>query len=224
MENLENMTNQFDNTVRGWLSVVDDNQYVSTALSLFLIIYAAYAVPKLPGYVLRIFDNPLVKLLLFFLIAYTARRNPTVAIIAAVGVLVTLQALNKMKLDQMMMGLMQREAMEGNRGRSEMGRGMGAMAEMEQGNMSMEDMRREEMGMPREAFEEIEEEINGGEEGSTEELLPAPPTPGTQCVKQGNYRNDFYPQYVNMKPDAYMARYSGNEVNGFDPNSGYASI
>lgn len=223
MENLENMTNQFDNTVRNWLSVVDDNQYVSTALSLFLIVYAAYAVPKLPEYVLRVFDNPLVKLLLFFLIAYTARRNPTVAIIAAVGLLVTLQALNKMKLDQMMMGLVQREAIEGNRGRSVMGHGMGEMAQMEEGDMSMEDMRRAEMEMPRESFEDIEEEVNGGN-GSTEELLPAPQTPGTQCVKRDNYRNNFYPQYVNMKPDAYMARYSGNEVNGFDPNSGYASI
>ena len=69
---------------------------------------------------------------------------------------------------------------------------------------------------------DIGEEVNGA--SVEEELLPAPPTPGTQCTKRGNYRNDFYPQYVNMKPDAYMARYTGNEVNGFDPNSGYASI
>lgn len=210
MTDLRTISEQFDNTVNGWLSFVDSNEYVSAALSLFLIVYAAYAAPKLPGYILRLFDNPLFKLVLFFLIVYTAKRNPTVAIVAAIGLMVTLHALNKLKLDHMMMTLMShnKPAMQEEMTHEEM-----------RDHMSMEETAMEEMSVPAEAMAHgIQEEVNG------EEKLPMPPTPGTQCTKRLNYKNNFYPQYVNMKPTAYQARYTGNEVNGFDPNSGYASI
>lgn len=45
-----------------------------------------------------------------------------------------------------------------------------------------------------------------------------------QCNKKEDYKNNFYPQYVNMKPDAYIGRYTDNNVNGFDSNTAYASI
>jgi len=208
MTDLRTISEQFDNTVNGWLSFIDSNEYVSSALSLFLIVYAAYAAPKLPGYILNLFDNPLFKLVLFFLIVYTAKKNPTVAIIAAIGLMVTLHALNKLKLDQMMMALMRSngQAMEEE------------AAEMDE-PLTIDEVAMEEMSLPAEAVANgIQEEIN------EEEKLPMPSTPGTQCTKRVNFRNHFYPQYVNMKPTAYKARYTGNEVNGFDPNSGYASI
>lgn len=43
-------------------------------------------------------------------------------------------------------------------------------------------------------------------------------------VMKGNYHNSFYPQYTNMKPDAYMARYTGDSVNGYDPTATYSRI
>ena len=199
MNQIKAATDSFDNTVRNLLSPIDDNEYVSAGLTLFLIVYAAYAAPRLPGSILRLFDYTLVKLLMFFMIVYMARRNPTVAIIAAIGLMVTLHALNRFKLDQMMMSLMNREAMQQ----------VAAEEAGELGELAMEEAgARSEMEVPEEELAGLQEEVNGGE----------------GCARRGNYRNNFYPQYVHMKPDAYLSRYTGNEVNGFDPNSGYASI
>jgi len=108
MDSLNDAAKNFDATVTNWLSFLD-NEYISGALIIFLIVYASYAAPKLPPYILKLFDNPLFKLLIFFLIVYSAKKNPTVAIIAAVGLMVTIHALNKLKLDQMLMRAVQRE-------------------------------------------------------------------------------------------------------------------
>ena len=44
------------------------------------------------------------------------------------------------------------------------------------------------------------------------------------CTVKANFRNSFYPQYVNMKPDAYLARYNGLEVDAYDPDANYSSL
>ena len=41
---------------------------------------------------------------------------------------------------------------------------------------------------------------------------------------KANYHNSFYPQYVDIKPDAYMARYTGDVVNGYDPTATYSKL
>jgi hypothetical protein len=98
----------FDNKVKNYLSFLD-NDYVSAGLSLFLILYAGMAAPKLPTYVAKLFDNVFVQLLMFFLIVYVSRKNPTVAIIAAVAVMVSLMTLNKIKFNQEMMSVVNGE-------------------------------------------------------------------------------------------------------------------
>lgn len=94
----------FDNTVRNYLSVLD-NEYVSAGLALFLILYAGMAAPKLPAYIANLFDYTLFKLAVFFMIVYVSRRSPTVAIIAAVAVMVSIMTLNKLKFGQEMMAV-----------------------------------------------------------------------------------------------------------------------
>lgn len=42
------------------------------------------------------------------------------------------------------------------------------------------------------------------------------------CTRKANFRDSFYPQYVNMKPEAYLARYTGNETYGYDRSARYA--
>lgn len=95
------MQERFDTHVRSALGFLD-NEYVSAGLSLFLILYASLAAPKLPEKVARLFDNTFVKMVVFFLIGYTGRKNPTVAAIAAVALMVTLQTLNRYETDKMM--------------------------------------------------------------------------------------------------------------------------
>ena len=91
----------FDSNVKKYLSVLD-NQYVSAALTLLLIIYAGVAAPKLPSNVAKWFDKTWFKLVVFFLIVYTSRKNVTVAIVAAVAVLISLMTLNKWKNIELM--------------------------------------------------------------------------------------------------------------------------
>ena len=85
---------QIDRKLKEYLSVLD-NEYVSTALSLFLVLYAGMAAPKLPERVARLFESTLFRILVFFLIAYSAKKNASIAAIAAIGLMVSLQTLNR---------------------------------------------------------------------------------------------------------------------------------
>jgi len=204
MDKIDTAVKSFDNAARGALSYIDNNEYITAMLTLFLIVYASYAAPRLPPYILKLFDNPLFKILIFFLIVYTSRKNPTVAIVAAVALMVTISALNKFKVDQMMAKLLCKEK-EG------MTNGM-EFAEQQ---------------IPRASNEMIMEEITHPVDVSAEamhQIAMETKEEPSQCTRTANFRNSFYPQYVNIKPDAYKARYTGNEVGGFDSNAGYASI
>lgn len=89
-----NVRNSFDNNVDSFLSFLD-NEYVAAGVSLFLVLYAGIIAPKLPAYILGYINNWFVQLALFFAIVYVSNKNATVALIAAVAVLVTLMVANK---------------------------------------------------------------------------------------------------------------------------------
>lgn len=100
------ISDSFDKTVNSALGFIGkDNSYVSAALSIVLIVYASLAAPKLPQSIAKLFDYAWFKIIVFFLIALTARHQPTVAIIAAVAVLISLQTLNLYKVNSEMMAI-----------------------------------------------------------------------------------------------------------------------
>jgi hypothetical protein len=185
--------NNFDNTVNSYLSIINDNEYLSGAIKLILILYAGLAAPQLPEYIAKFFDNAIVKLIIYFLIVYTAKQDPTVAIIAAIAVMVTLHTVNKLKFNNQMVN---------------------AVAEGEALPPP------EEEGMEQVVMEE--EQVANGEEIPEEALAELELQKG--CARRANFRNSFYPQYTNMKPDAYKARYTGGDVSGYDPMAAYSSI
>jgi|APSaa5957512622_1039677.scaffolds.fasta_scaffold251392_1 hypothetical protein len=81
---------------------VDDlfnNKYFFSTLSLFLVMYGGLAAPKLPVYITKWFENPIVRILIFFLIAYLGTKNQSLAIITAVCLVITLQTLSKQKMN-----------------------------------------------------------------------------------------------------------------------------
>jgi len=205
-----NFVQKFDSTVSGWLSYVDQNEYVTAALSLFLILYAAYAAPKLPPYILMLFDQPLFKLLIFFLIIYTARKNPTVAIIAAIGFMVTMQALTSYKVNQATVAIMQqkRESME-------------SLSQHQEMPLSpVLDMQMESNSLPRAPVAETHDVKKGQPIISDSQ----PQRVDEQCTEKAKYRSNFYPQYVNMPQDEYSHRSSGQDIGGFDPTAQYSSM
>jgi len=94
-------------TVSDSLDYLNNNRIVSSVLGLFLILYASLAAPKLPSNVSAWFDNVWFKLGFMFLIAYMATRDPSVAIIAAVALLVTLQTLSAHRTTAVMVNAVQ---------------------------------------------------------------------------------------------------------------------
>lgn len=110
MNQLNNISSEFDNQVNGLLSGINSNKYLSTALSVFLILYASLAAPKLPESIARLFDNTLFKGLICFLIAYMGNKNPTVAIISAVGLIVSLQTLQRYEINKQMVDAVKAKA------------------------------------------------------------------------------------------------------------------
>lgn len=86
-----------------------ENEYVTTTLGLFLVIYGSLAAPKLPPSIARLFENPLFRLVILFLIAYMSSKNPSIALISAVALTVSLQTLSKHQMNGALMGVLQQE-------------------------------------------------------------------------------------------------------------------
>nr|QBK88942.1 MAG: uncharacterized protein LCMiAC02_00350 [Mimivirus LCMiAC02] len=186
--------------IKTFVTDVNKNKYVSSAIALFLILYAGLAAPKLPRRFAKIFENPIVKLIIFFLIAYTAKKDPNVAIIAAIALMVSLYTLSKYKFDDKIIKYLDTEYKQYKR---------------ELVGKNIRDIRKPQRQVP-------EEDLRKMSLGMNQEVPVAVNQEG--CAKIAKYRNDFYPQYVNMKPWAYRSRYPGNTVKGYDDTSDYAKL
>lgn len=210
------------------------NAHISAALTLFLIMYAVMIAPQLPEPYANLFDKWWFRLVFLFLIIFTAKKNPTLAVVGAIGFMISLETLNRLKFNKFMSRMMNSDSKTTERMENLM---EGADMEEAVGPVMMEDggiMEEGEMG-PNVVVDMAEETkmIPAATMASAMEEMPAPvmtevPTmahPGSVgCTVGGNYRSNFYPQYVNMKPDAYTARFSGNDVVGWDPLAKYSSI
>lgn len=235
----------FDKTVSNLLSKVDENEYLSTALSLFLVVYASLAAPQMPEYVLRLFDNVLVKLLMFFLIAYSAKKSPSVALIASLGLMVTLQALNRYDLSRAVTTVLndgvvpvaEHGYVQAERAYDAAGDLIGSQNMAEDQYLPEENggwlnrvvdedvhMYPEEESVPEEVMAELQAETEAVVPEEMEREKGRPQKRRKRCVKKSSYRDSFYPQYVDMKPDAYESKYTGKPVNGYDAGATYASV
>ena len=75
-----------------------DNIYISTAIKVFIALYAALAAPRLPPTLIGLFDNTLFRIVIAFAIIFMAVRDPSIAIMLAVAFIITLQTANKFRL------------------------------------------------------------------------------------------------------------------------------
>lgn len=88
-----NSVNQVSEYASKALNFVENNKVLGSVLAMLLVLYAALAAPKLPRNVAKLFDNTFVKLGYMFLMAYLVTKDPSVAIISSVALLVTIQTL-----------------------------------------------------------------------------------------------------------------------------------
>lgn len=75
-----------------------DNPYISTAIKVFLGLYAAFAAPQLPKSLANLMDHTLVRIAFAFVIVFMATRDPSIALMIAVAFIITLQTANKFRL------------------------------------------------------------------------------------------------------------------------------
>ena len=79
------------------------NKFTGALLPLFLVIFGAFAAPNLPAPLIKLYDQMWFKIIILFLIAYMSTKNQTVSIVAAAVVLISLQALSKIKIENKLM-------------------------------------------------------------------------------------------------------------------------
>ena len=83
-----------------------DNKYVAGMVRVFLILYAGLVAPKLPSGLAKLFKNAAFKVLVLFLIVYVGMKDPTVALLVAVGFTVSMVTLNKLETVDSLGGLL----------------------------------------------------------------------------------------------------------------------
>lgn len=71
-----------------------ENQYVSTSLAVFLVLYGGLAAPRLPKSMIKLFGNPIFRMLVIFLIAYTSSKNHSIALVATIVLILIMQGSN----------------------------------------------------------------------------------------------------------------------------------
>jgi hypothetical protein len=97
---MERLSEQFDSVVNNNLGWVHKNKYVLPVLSLFLGMYAALARPNLPNFIVKLFENPVFRLVMISYIIYRGNHDPQLALMIAAAFLVTIHVINKQKLEK----------------------------------------------------------------------------------------------------------------------------
>mgnify|MGYP003988283109 CR=1 FL=1 len=80
--------------IKELLQVVDNNKILNSILSLFLVLYAGLAAPKLPKKVSMLFNESWFKMIVLMLVVYMSTKDVSLAIITAVALVLSIQTYN----------------------------------------------------------------------------------------------------------------------------------
>ena len=94
---LDKMLKNVESMSRNALSILD-NPYVSTFVKVFLVVYAGVWAPRLPPTLAGLFQNNMFRMLIFFLVVFVTTKDARVALLIAVGFLMSMQALSLVNL------------------------------------------------------------------------------------------------------------------------------
>jgi hypothetical protein len=78
-----------------------EQQSLFTFLSVFLMLYASLAKPKLPVIVRHLFDNAVFRFLILTLILWRGNKDIKSSLMIAIGFILTMQIVNKQKTEDM---------------------------------------------------------------------------------------------------------------------------
>lgn len=101
--------NKLSDSVNDVVGNVDGNNILKTIVIIVFALYAALAAPKLPEYLLDLFENQWFKLAYMCMIGYLATKDITASVMAAVALLITLQVLSSNRLKKAVSTLLEKE-------------------------------------------------------------------------------------------------------------------
>ena len=82
----------------GLLGFLFKDKRVAVIVTFFLVFYGGAAGPKLPKFLIELFESPIFRIFILSLIVYKGNSNPMLAIMVAVGFTLTMDMINKQKL------------------------------------------------------------------------------------------------------------------------------
>ena len=98
---MEKYSEQFNSVVNKNLGWVHTNKYVLPVLSLFLGVYVALARPVLPNFIVKLFENPVFRLVMISYIIYRGNVDPQLSLMIAAAFLITMHMINKQKVENL---------------------------------------------------------------------------------------------------------------------------
>lgn len=85
-------------SVQNVLQTLERNQLVSSVVTLFLVLYAGLAGPKLPLVIRKLFDSAVFRVLVLALVVYRGNKDPQLSIMIAVAFTLTMNHLREQEL------------------------------------------------------------------------------------------------------------------------------
>ena len=86
------------------------NPVISSMLSLFLVLYAGLAAPKLPKKIAKLFGNEVFRIIILVCIAYMGSKDSSMSIISAVALVISLQTLTYHEANEVVAATISEEA------------------------------------------------------------------------------------------------------------------
>lgn len=83
-----------DNSIKTHFNFIQTDVF-TIATTIILLVFTAFILPNITNYYISFLDNSLVKFIIFLLIAYISKFNPSLAIITTIAILSILIKLNK---------------------------------------------------------------------------------------------------------------------------------
>ena len=90
-----------DNKIQQLLS----NNYMSQAMTLAIILYAVLVAPRLSRNIYNVIDNPLVKVIVFFSIAYFATKDYKISLALVLAYFITTQTCEKHRINDQLVAV-----------------------------------------------------------------------------------------------------------------------
>ena len=85
-------------TLKDVLQFIFIDKRMKVIITFFLVFYGATASPKLPNFILNLFQNEIFRVFILSLIVYKGNSNPTLSILIAFSFVIVMNMINKKKI------------------------------------------------------------------------------------------------------------------------------